>query len=102
MAKARTANAPEVPTVDEAGSPGLHMAPWQAIWAPKGTPNEIVDQMTAEIKKAFEVDVIKEAWKKNGSPIPTLARAEFGKFVTEEVARWGKVVKDAGIKIETQ
>ena len=53
-------------------------------------------------RKALEADVIKEAWKKNGSPIPTLMRADFGKFVTAEVARWGKVVKDAGIKIETQ
>jgi tripartite-type tricarboxylate transporter receptor subunit TctC len=46
--------------------------------------------------------MIKEAWKKNGSPTPTLMRADFGKFVTSEIARWGKVVKDAGIKIETQ
>jgi len=38
----------------------------------------------------------------NGSPIPTLVGADFGKFVSAEVARWGKVVKDAGIKIETQ
>jgi tripartite-type tricarboxylate transporter receptor subunit TctC len=38
MAKSRTATAPDIPTVDEAGSPGLYIAPWQAIWAPKGTP----------------------------------------------------------------
>jgi tripartite-type tricarboxylate transporter receptor subunit TctC len=101
-APARSPAVPDVPTSAEAGLKGYEVSTWYAIWAPKGTPNEIVDQMTAEVKKAFEVDVIKEAWKKNGSPIPTLARAEFGKFVTEEVARWGKVVKDAGIKIETQ
>jgi tripartite-type tricarboxylate transporter receptor subunit TctC len=101
-APTRSPAVPDVPTSAEAGLKGYEVSTWYAIWAPKGTPNEIVEQMAAEIRKALEVDVIKEAWKKNGSPIPTLARAEFGKFVTEEVARWGKVVKDAGIKIETQ
>lgn len=101
-APSRSPAVPDVPTSAEAGLKGYEVSTWYAIWAPKGTPNEIVDQMAAEIKKALAADVIKEAWKKNGSPIPTLARAEFGKFVTTEVARWGKVVKDAGIKIETQ
>jgi tripartite-type tricarboxylate transporter receptor subunit TctC len=58
--------------------------------------------MTAEMRKALDTDVIKEAWKKNGSPMPTLMGAEFARFVTAEIARWGKVVKDANIKIETQ
>jgi hypothetical protein len=44
--------------------------------------------------------MITEAWKKNGSPIPTLAGDEFGKFVGTEVARWGKVVADAKVKLE--
>jgi tripartite-type tricarboxylate transporter receptor subunit TctC len=93
---------PDVPTATEAGLNGFEVSTWYAIFAPKGTPEPIVKQLTAEIGKAFQADVIKEAWKKNGSPIPALVGAEFGKFVTAEVARWGKVVKDAGIKIETQ
>jgi tripartite-type tricarboxylate transporter receptor subunit TctC len=101
-APARSPAIPDVPTTAEAGLKGYEVSTWYAIWAPKGTPGDIVGRMAAEIRKALDVDVIKAAWKKNGSPIPTLAGAEFGKFVTSEIARWGKVVKDAGIKIETQ
>jgi tripartite-type tricarboxylate transporter receptor subunit TctC len=101
-ASSRSPAIPDVPTSAEAGLKGYEVSTWYAIWAPKGTPTEIVDQMAAEIRKALEADAIKEAWKKNGSPIPTLMRADFGKFVSAEVERWGKVVKDAGIKIETQ
>src|SRR6478609_7057680 len=53
MAKSRTANAPEVPTVDEAGAAGLHMAPWQAIWAPKGTPKDIIARLNGAIVKTL-------------------------------------------------
>ncbi len=93
---------PDVPTTAEAGLKGYEVSTWYAIWAPKGTPDDIVEKMATEMRKALDADVIKEAWKKNGSPTPTLMRADFGKFVTSEVARWGKVVKDAGIKLETQ
>lgn len=101
-AASRSPAIPEVPTAAEAGLKGYEVSTWYAVFAPKGTPEPIVQQLTAEIQKALDADVIKEAWKKNGSPKPTLVGAEFGKFVSSEVARWGKVVKDAGIKIETQ
>ncbi|MDQ8726399.1 tripartite tricarboxylate transporter substrate binding protein [Bradyrhizobium sp. LHD-71] len=99
-ATTRSPAIPEVPTSAEAGLKGYEVSTWYAVFAPKGTPEPIVDQITTEIRKALDADAIKEAWKKNGSPTPTLVRADFGKFVTSEVARWGKVVKDAGIKIE--
>jgi tripartite-type tricarboxylate transporter receptor subunit TctC len=101
-APTRSPAIPDVPTAAEAGLKGYEVSTWYAIFAPKGTPEPIVNQLTAEIRKALDADVIKEAWKKNGSPTPTLVGAEFGKFVSSEVARWGKVVRDAGIKIETQ
>jgi tripartite-type tricarboxylate transporter receptor subunit TctC len=101
-APTRSPAIPDVPTSSEAGLKGYEVSTWYAIWAPKGTPEDIVAKMADEIRKGLDADVIKEAWKKNGSPVPTLMRADFGKFVTSEVARWGKVVKDAGIKIETQ
>ena len=93
---------PDVPTAAEAGLKGYEVSTWYALWAPKGTPAEVIDRMSAELRKALAADVIKDAWQKNGSPIPTLMGADFGRFVGTEVARWGKVVKDAGIKIETQ
>ena len=47
MAKKRTANAPDIPTVDEAGAPGVYMEPWQAMWAPKGTPKDVIAKLNA-------------------------------------------------------
>jgi tripartite-type tricarboxylate transporter receptor subunit TctC len=96
----RVAAFPDVPTAAEAGVPGYEVATFYALWAPKGTPPEIVERMTSEVRKALEVPAIKEAWARQGSDIPTLTGAAFGRFVSEEVARWNKVVKDAGIKLE--
>ena len=53
MSKARTANAPDIPTVDEAGAPGLHIAPWQAIWVPKGTPRDVIAKLNAAVVTAL-------------------------------------------------
>ena len=61
MAKSRTANAPEVPTVDEAGAPGLHMEPWQAIWAPKGTPKDRLPTPTRPQRTERRVRVSRQA-----------------------------------------
>ncbi len=91
---------PDVPTAKEAGLDGYEVATWYAVFAPKNTPAPIVARMRAEIDKALKAPMIVEAWKKNGSPIPSLSGEEFGKFVTAEVARWGQVVKDAQVKLE--
>jgi tripartite-type tricarboxylate transporter receptor subunit TctC len=91
---------PDVPTAIEAGVPGYEVSTFYALWAPKGTPQDIVDRMTAEVRKALEAPSIKEAWARQGSDIPTLTGPAFGRFVSEEVARWGKVVKEAGVKLE--
>jgi len=91
---------PDVPTAKEAGLEGYEVATWYALWAPKGTPADIVTRMRAEVEKALKTPLISDTWKKNGSPIPTLAGDDFGKFVTAEIARWGTVVKDAQVKLD--
>ncbi len=96
----RSPTIPDVPTAAQAGLNGYEVATWYALFAPKGTPAPVIERMSAELRKALASDAIKESWAKSGSPIPTLMGAEFGKFVTSEVARWGKVVKDAGVKLE--
>jgi tripartite-type tricarboxylate transporter receptor subunit TctC len=99
-APARVPAFPELPTAAEAGLPGYEAATWYALWAPKGAPADIVARMTKELQAALQLPAIKEAWERNGSDVPALVGAEFGAFVTAEIARWGKVVKDAGVKIE--
>jgi tripartite-type tricarboxylate transporter receptor subunit TctC len=90
---------PNVPTSAEAGLPGYEVSTWYALWAIKGTPQDIVNRMTEELLKALDKPQIKEAWANNGSEIIKLTGKAFGDYVTAETARWGKVVKDANIKV---
>jgi len=96
----RSPSLPDVPTAAEAGVPNYVVSTWYAIWAPAGTPPEAVDRMTTEITKALNAPKIKETWESNGSSVPTLTGAEFGKFVDSEVSRWAKVVSDSGVKLD--
>jgi tripartite-type tricarboxylate transporter receptor subunit TctC len=95
----RSSAIPNVPTAKEAGLPGYEVSTWYALWAIKGTPQEIVDRMTAELLKALDNPTIKDAWGKNGSEVIKLTGKDFGAYVTSEIARWGQVVKDAGVRI---
>jgi len=99
-APARSPAVPNVPTATEAGLQNFDVSTWYAIFAPKNTPAPIVERMRNEIRAALQVPMIKEAWARNGSEIPTLEGAEFGRFVSSEVQRWRKVVTDAGVKLE--
>jgi tripartite-type tricarboxylate transporter receptor subunit TctC len=99
-APARSPAIPDVPTAAEAGLKGYEVSTWYALFAPKGTPPEIVAKMTAEVRKAMDSELLKDIWAKNGSVTPTLTGPEFGKFVNSEIARWADVVQKAGIKPE--
>jgi len=99
-APTRSEAVPDVPTAREAGLDGYEVSTWYALWAPKGTSPEIVTRMQAEVEKALKSPAIDAVWKKNGSPIPSLSGEAFGRFVTAEVDRWGKVVKEAQVKLE--
>ncbi len=88
---------PDVPTTAEAGLAGFEVATWYAMWAPKGTPPEIVARMQAELRAALTSQPIKDAWGRNGSDIPAMSPAEFARFLTSEIARWGKVVTEAKV-----
>jgi len=96
----RSPTVPDVPTAAEAGLPGFEVSTWYAIWAPKGTPEPIVERMARELKTALETPEIQEIWVKNGSDVTIMLRAEFGAYVRSEIERWGKVVKEAGVKLE--
>lgn len=98
-AEKRSGAVPEVPTAEEAGAKGYVVSTWYAVWAIKGTPPDIVERMTQEIRKALASDQIKQHWAKNGSEVPNIYGADFAKFVTSEIARWGKVVKEANVKM---
>lgn len=96
----RSPSFPDVPTAAEAGVPNYEVSTWYALWAPAGTPKEAIDKMTAQVTKALQSPKLKEVWASNGSAIPDMTGAAFGKFVDSEVVRWAKVVKDAGVTLE--
>ena len=91
---------PDLPTAAEAGVPGYEVSTFYALWAPKGTPprhRRAHDEGTHDRAPGSD---IKEAWARQGSDIPTLTGAEFGAFVSAEIARWAKVVKEADLKLD--
>jgi tripartite-type tricarboxylate transporter receptor subunit TctC len=96
----RSPTVPDVPTTREAGLANFEVSTWYAMWAPKGTPEAIVDRMAQELKTALETPAIKEMWVKNGSDVRIMLRAEFGAYVKAETERWTKVVQEAGVKLE--
>jgi tripartite-type tricarboxylate transporter receptor subunit TctC len=91
---------PDVPTLTELGIPDFDVTTWYAIWVPKGTPKEITDKLYQEIVKALQQPDIKAIWEQQGAVAGGEPSAEFGRFVHTEVLRWGKVVKDANIRID--
>ncbi len=96
----RVAAFPDLPTAAEAGLPNYEVSTWYGLFAPKGTPPDVVERMAKELKAALQVPAIKEAWERNGSDVPDVAGADFGKMVSAEVARWRKVVTEANVKLD--
>ena len=91
---------PDVPTSVEAGVPTYQVATWYGLWAPKGTPKDIVSAMQVELKKAFASEEIKTSWNGLGAEVPAVYGDAFGQFVRSEVKRWAEVVKSSGAKLE--
>jgi tripartite-type tricarboxylate transporter receptor subunit TctC len=98
----RSAMMPDVPTLAEAGVKGVE--PAYAFWgilAPAGTPQPIVDRLQAEVVKATQLpDVRKTLTETMGMDVQALSPADTAKFLQAQIGRWGKVVRDNGIKGE--
>jgi tripartite-type tricarboxylate transporter receptor subunit TctC len=91
---------PDVPTLTELGIPDFDVTTWYAIFVPKGTPREITEKLHQEIAKALQLPDMKSIWDQQGAVAGGQPPAEFGRFLHSEVERWGKVVRDAKIKID--
>ena len=100
LAEKRSPALPEVPTNGEAGVPGLESDTLTGVVAPAGTPKEIVDLLYREVAKAVAEPDIKEKLATLGfNPIANTPE-EFGARIKSEMAKWGKVVRDAKLRIE--
>ena len=102
MAKKRFERAPEVPTVDEAGAPGLHFPFWHGLWAPKGTPQPIIAKLNAAVVAAFADPAVQKRFGEVGMEIPPRSQqTPEGLYAHHkaEIDKWWPIIKDAGIKV---
>ncbi|MCW7536266.1 tripartite tricarboxylate transporter substrate binding protein [Aquabacterium sp. A7-Y] len=91
---------PDVPTTAEAGLPGYQVSTWYGLWAKRGTPADILEQVQAELGKALGTAELKKTWSELGTETPHLYGDAFGRFVHTEIARWSEVVKSAGVQLD--
>ncbi|MBR2819479.1 MAG: tripartite tricarboxylate transporter substrate binding protein BugD [Reyranella sp.] len=102
-AKQRTAAAPDIPTTAEAGFPGIEVTIWHGLWAPKGTPREIIDKLNAAAVATLKDPEVRRKLEDLGQDIPTPAQmqpAAFGAFQRAEFAKWKAIIDKAGVKVE--
>jgi tripartite-type tricarboxylate transporter receptor subunit TctC len=90
---------PDIPTVGDF-VPGYEASSWQGVGAPKGTSPEIIEKLNKEINEAFADPKLKERLADLGGTMFAGSPADFGTFIAEETAKWGKVIKFAGIKLD--
>jgi tripartite-type tricarboxylate transporter receptor subunit TctC len=103
MDKTRWFAAPDVPTTDEAGAPGLHMTFWYGLWAPAGTPREAIAKLNAAVVDTFANPAVKQRLTEEGQDIPTpdqLTPEALGAHHKAEIEKWWPMIKAAGIKAE--
>ena len=98
--KRRISAAPDVPTFEEAGVPGYEAIGWFGTVAPAGTPAEIVNRLNREIAAALQVPEIRARATDAGTEPLTNSPQEFAALIREETAKWAKVIKSAGIKLQ--
>ena len=96
----RFASLPDIPTVGESGLPGFEYWSWQGICAPAGTPNQIVARLNQEIVRILGTPQARDWFAAQGGEPLAETPEQFGAFIAAEFARWGKVVREAGIKPE--
>ena len=98
---ARSALAPELPTVAESGLPGFVSTTWFGIYAPKGLPADMSARLNAEINSALKSADVQERFARLGAePAPANTPAQFAAMVAADSARWGGIIKDRKITIE--
>jgi tripartite-type tricarboxylate transporter receptor subunit TctC len=96
----RQAALPDVPTFAEAGLPGYEVDNWVGIVAPAGTPQAIVDKLNKEISAILESAEVRKQLSDQGAEPMRMGPAEFGAFMEKELVKWGRVVKEGGIKAQ--
>jgi tripartite-type tricarboxylate transporter receptor subunit TctC len=95
--------APDVPTIDEAGVPGLHFPFWHAIWAPKGTPKDVIARLNAAVVETLADPGVRQRFNELGheiAPREQQSPAALAAYHKAEIDKWWPIIKAANIKLE--
>jgi tripartite-type tricarboxylate transporter receptor subunit TctC len=103
MARSRWFGAPEIPTVDEAGVPGVYISFWHGLWVPKGTPKDIVAKLNEAIVKALADATVRQRFLDQGQEVPPREQQTpqaLAAYHKAEIEKWWPIIKAANIKAE--
>ena len=101
-ANKRISAAPDIPTVDEAGAPGLYIAIWHGLWAPKGTPRQVIERLNAAVIHALADPGVQQRLAEMGQDTPPREEqspAALREFQKAEIAKWWPIIKAANLKL---
>jgi tripartite-type tricarboxylate transporter receptor subunit TctC len=102
-AKNRLASAPDIPTVDEAGLPGMYISFWQALWVPKGTPRDIIAKLNGAVVDCLADPAVRRKFAEIGQdifPRDQQTPEALGAFQRAEIEKWWPIIKAANIKAQ--
>ena len=91
---------PDIPTVAESGLPGYEYWSWMGISAPAGTPKEIITRLNVELTKILRTQEARDWFAEQGGEPVIETPEEFAAYIKTEYSRWGKLIREAGIKAE--
>jgi tripartite-type tricarboxylate transporter receptor subunit TctC len=101
MTQARWWAAPDVPTMEEAGVPGLYASFWHGLWVPKGTPKDVITRLNSAVRSALADPTVRQRFGDQGQEVPPPEQQSpeaLGAHQQAEIEKWWPIIKAAGIK----